>query len=339
MAIYSNSMASLINEEVLSEARYTPNLAGAYTIVAENEANYNKIMKAIGLTELQHLEESGVEVMYEAVDVKAIIDKVIAWFKAIPGKVMSALKKFTEDMKKSAVADNAWVAAHGKAILASDGSLGEQMEYKAFNGLNDTTDTAVKRVSTSLKETLKGYGYNFENLHSNTKVSTEASVEEIVKDMKVKASGGEDFQKSLTEKIIGQTTTMGSFNPSNLIKFIKDTKGDIAKANAACKEIVDTVNNDIRTLEGIKKNINSDNAGNAVENISKFITLNKERSNLIITANGIYVAAIRARRAQYKKMGMLMIKNSRASKKEEKKSTNESVSFVHSFEEYVGSIC
>ena len=46
--------------------------------VAESEAIYNNSMKEVGIAELRYFEENGQEVIYEAVDVKAIFNKMTA---------------------------------------------------------------------------------------------------------------------------------------------------------------------------------------------------------------------------------------------------------------------
>ena len=96
MGVYSttSTMLDYDIDNFVTECVHTPDMRGAYAIVAENEANYNAIMKAVGIAELAHFESTGEEMMYEAADIKGFFGKLKEFFLKIIAKIKALFKKF-----------------------------------------------------------------------------------------------------------------------------------------------------------------------------------------------------------------------------------------------------
>ena len=59
--------------------------------IAESEVFYNRAMKEIGIAEACYLAENGREMIYEAVDIKAVGEKLKQFFKKLIDKVRAIL--------------------------------------------------------------------------------------------------------------------------------------------------------------------------------------------------------------------------------------------------------
>ena len=66
----------------------------AYRIVAENTANWNSIMEAIGIDELIVYESTGSEIVYEAGTISGIFTKIKEFFKKLLEKIKGIFAKF-----------------------------------------------------------------------------------------------------------------------------------------------------------------------------------------------------------------------------------------------------
>lgn len=93
-----------------------------YAIMFEEEYNYNSIMQTIGVYELSEAAR-GRDVIYEAVDVKAFIGKIIEWLKGIAAKVAEMFMKIMGDMKMRLNATKKFADDHANEIIRGWGYL------------------------------------------------------------------------------------------------------------------------------------------------------------------------------------------------------------------------
>lgn len=99
MGIYSSKFqsynnGSLIDLETVEESKHPISIAGGIACVVENEQNYNKLMQAIAIAELCHLESTGEEMVYTEGVVSDFFKKVKEMFKKILAKIAGLFKKF-----------------------------------------------------------------------------------------------------------------------------------------------------------------------------------------------------------------------------------------------------
>ena len=103
--------------------------------VEEATNDWNQFMRAIALTELSYVVESGgEELIYEAVDIRTMADKVVAWFKKLWAKIKgiaeTALAKFMSFGKN----DQAFISKFSQKIYDGATNMPEGFSYKGCDG-------------------------------------------------------------------------------------------------------------------------------------------------------------------------------------------------------------
>jgi len=91
---YSYSDAVAIDLDTVEESKFGSFDEAAIMAVVESEQNYNSLMKAVGIAELNFLEENGTDMVYTEGTVGGFFAKLKEFFKKIIAKVASVLKAF-----------------------------------------------------------------------------------------------------------------------------------------------------------------------------------------------------------------------------------------------------
>ena len=95
--IYGNSVLEgagvILDESTYDECVYEAGIEGAMNIVAESEYNWQKLMEATGIDELQYFVENGTEMVYEASGT-GFFAKAKDFFKKVWEKVKGLFRKF-----------------------------------------------------------------------------------------------------------------------------------------------------------------------------------------------------------------------------------------------------
>ncbi len=108
--VYGNNTASLVEtEDFLANStpiHVIPSYASVnemvYYVIESSEQDFNNFMMNIGISELNHLEESGTEMIYEDGSKKTIIDKAQELFQKMWGKVQGLIQKALDAIAKQA---------------------------------------------------------------------------------------------------------------------------------------------------------------------------------------------------------------------------------------------
>lgn len=100
--------------------------------VAESEAIYNNSMKEVGIAELRYFEENGQEVIYEAVDVKAIFNKIKMFFKKLIDKVKAIFHTFIAKLSSFVQSDKDFVKKYEKEFSRKWNDVKEDFEFKGY---------------------------------------------------------------------------------------------------------------------------------------------------------------------------------------------------------------
>lgn len=135
MICFGNYLTEDNGFDNIAESEYDIEPSTAYAIMAENEINYNKIMQAIGLSELAAYCTTG-EVIYEAADISSLFEKVKAFIKKIFDKILALIKKAIAVLDRFILSDKAFVKKYEKTILAAD------LKDFEYEGYEFTTDTS-----------------------------------------------------------------------------------------------------------------------------------------------------------------------------------------------------
>lgn len=124
---------------------------------AESAANQNSFMKALALSELAAVEQSGsTDVFYEGVNVKGILDKIKAFFKKLIEKIHKIFHTFIA--KLSAWFGNSadFAKKYEKEIIKNWSKVSSDWEFKGYKYTNiDFTKTAAQADTQATKDGIK----------------------------------------------------------------------------------------------------------------------------------------------------------------------------------------
>lgn len=138
---------------------------------AESAANQNSFMKALALSELAAVEQTGsTDVFYEGVNVKGILDKIKAFFKKLIEKIHKIFHTFIA--KLSAWFGNSadFAKKYEKEIIKNWSKVSNDWEFKGYKYTNiDFTKTAAQAETSKQKTEMS-------NIVNSVKGSTNASI-------------------------------------------------------------------------------------------------------------------------------------------------------------------
>lgn len=258
MGIYSihESNESLLSNmepyEIYTENFYEAGLQIAY----ETAVNQHNLMKAIGIQELAALEETGEEIVYEAVNVKGIIDKMKAAIMKLWNKIKALVAKFAAKFQSFGGDDKKFINRYKKQILMGSA---KGLEVKGYNFTTDAltvSDAVSKGLGTEAAKAAKAVMGGATDTKVNKddfedkmrgailgKGSLDAS--EFSKELKAVYRSGEDSPQTLENINKGELV---AFLSSGTDKSIKAIKADLTTQE---KEY----NNAIKKLNDLEKKL------------------------------------------------------------------------------------
>ena len=179
----------------------------AYRIVAENTANWNSIMEAIGIDELAVYESTGYEMIYEAGTISGIFEKFKDFFKKLLEKIKGIFAKFMTVLNSWTKSEKEFVKKYKMDILKAD------MKDFEFKGYKFTIDKInIDHLSDSLQD--------------DTKTHMNESIDEMI----------EIYCKEFKNS---QGSTQAKRNSLKDIKDLGDDKNNKAEIEAHTKELKD----------------------------------------------------------------------------------------------------
>ena len=253
MGIYSihESNESLLSNmepyEIYTENFYEAGLQIAY----ETAVNQHNLMKAIGIQELAAIEETGEEIVYEAVNVKGIIDKMKAAIMKLWNKIKSLVAKFAAKFQSYGGDDKKFINRYKKQILMGSA---KGLEVKGYNYTPDAltvSDAVSKGLNTEAAKAAKavmggatGTKVNKDDFEDKMrgailgKGSLDAS--EFSKELKAVYRSGEDSPETLENINKGELVAFLSSGTDKTIKTIKaDLTTQEKEYNKAIKQLND----------------------------------------------------------------------------------------------------
>ena len=156
--IYGNSILEgagvILDESTYDECVYEAGIEGAMNIVAESEYNWQKLMEATGIDELQYFVENGTEMVYEASGT-GFFAKAKDFFKKVWEKVKGLFRKFF-GMFDAMIKDDAAFLSKYKTKLTRV-EIPSDFKIKGYNFTIDkkaemvnTTDSAISTIVTTI---------------------------------------------------------------------------------------------------------------------------------------------------------------------------------------------
>ncbi len=141
MGVYSTNGAAVFgNDNNIIECTYDSPIEAAFNMVAEGEANYNRIMQAVGIDELAILESTGAEMVYEAADIKGLFGRIKEFFVNLWNKIKGLFQKFMTFINSWAKSDKDFVNKYKKTLSLVDT---KDFEYKGYKFTNQGFDIAA----------------------------------------------------------------------------------------------------------------------------------------------------------------------------------------------------
>lgn len=193
----------------------------AYRIVAENTANWNSIMEAIGIDELAVYESTGYEMVYEAGTISSIFEKFKDFFKKLLEKIKGIFAKFMTVLNSWTKSEKEFVKKYKMDILKAN------MEDFEFKGYKFTIETGIQitPLGDSIRDSAKT------TMNEDIDKIINAYCKAVLKDPSNSSSGNKyDSRDSLDamKALAGDKTNKTEIEERT--KAIKDKKEDIIDA-------------------------------------------------------------------------------------------------------------
>ena len=253
MGIYSTN--NIINESSVLDMEveasvHEASLAGAMSIIAENETNYTNLMIAIGLNELAYLEENGVEMQYEGASLKSFFEKIKAFFIKIFEKIKGLFKKFIAMMDAKILSDKNFVKKYRQALIAV---VTTDFEYKGYKYTIGEAKLKLSTVEKKLDDILKGAGISAEkvaeaSIKADADSETDADNTDATKLLEKYDEKKEDLLDEMRAAAIGESGKLeqSEFN-EEVYKLLRNGEDDA--------DVIDTVSATdlLSTIAGYKE--------------------------------------------------------------------------------------
>lgn len=298
MGIYNNNLiGSELNTDTLIECYEEPGIEGACAIVAESEMNYNKIMQAVGIAELNYFAENGQEMVYEAGTASAFIEKAKQFFKNIWEKIKGLFKKFFSMFDSYVKSDKDFVNKYKKHLLSVDTRNFKYKGYQ-FDKLNIDLEKCASSAITSLPA-------NYSDKMDRNDEIEKARAAAIGKSSGLTAS---EFTKELFmlfRKGEDAKIDLENISVSEQLSHISGSSALKKNAEKNYKDLEKTINNNIKKLNNIEKELvklvpGKDDVSADIKQANHGIWAMKEALNITQLINGANLTAIKDQNRQAK---------------------------------------
>lgn len=291
--------------------------------------DWNQLMRAIALTELSYVIESGGEEMiYEAVDVDTLKKQFAAWIHKLWAKLKgiadSAIAKFSSFAKD----DAKFITKYEAKIKEGIKNIPDGFSFKgyAFTPLMENFGESLKTASATYVTWAsewagtKGINPSSASVEERSKSGVDDKLSEyrgaLVNGDKV--SGGGDFTKALKNALYGSDSKVyinkSDISTANTIDIVKSAKLAINGAKSIKEEVKISLDQSIAEINKAGKdskdrakesdNENMSKVATAVTNMSKYL---RQLQNINATAMSTYISALGAQNRQAKAVCVKMI--------------------------------
>ena len=318
----------------------------AMIAIYENEYNWNLVMEAVGTREL--LENArGREMVMEAVDISAFIDKAKEFFVSMFRKITDAVTAFMQKHSVAARVSAAFAKKYGKDIKAGQDAYAELVskgKRKALEGYEfPGLDSVIKNFDSEIGQIEvknSNIGYQDVQEFADAKdMDIHVAIKELSDD---KATTMKELSKYATDKLFGKKGTLSGEAASGekAIKILEGGIGEMHQIKNTYAKIKRGFNDTIKTLNKMKDYIpKAEKQGDAMKGLNKTIQMMKDTKNAVHVVYSCTMKAMRARQAQALRVahayaaasGALKKVNEKDAKKE-KKATTESAGFFGALE-------
>ena len=298
----------------------------AYRIMAENQANWNAIMEAVGIDELAIYESTGSEIVYEAGTISGIFTKIKEFFKKLLEKIKGIFAKFMTVINSWTQSDKAFVKKYKKDLYSANLKDFEFKGYKftldkytlpkvASDGLREASKDIAALIGSNHTQNLKNIDpAEFKEAAKTLRDKKEDILDEVrgmlvygdSSDKKVDSS---DFSKELFEVFRNgdsekDTLDEKDIDISTCLIVIENTEKNKKDAEKAYKEITRGISDDIKHIDDIIKETmrdlpdkddadKNDEDSAMISYYSALCSLEESAKSLVTVAFGAYIQAIK----------------------------------------------
>jgi predicted transcriptional regulator len=299
--------------------------------VEESTRDWNNMMRAIALTELSYVMETGQELIYESVDFNSIKEKVIEWFKKLWAKIQgiakTAIAKFSSYVKDGKdfinkysvdIRDGAKHIPSGFSFKGFDFKINPDSDVKA---VKDAYDKIIdEKVGTAKRDAADA-------------AADEEDFKDAQDEYRATIIGGSsnsvsasEFTTALKRKLRGGDTkghlSSADIDVEKLIKIVENSKDTIDTVNKAKDAAKTTIDKSMRTVEkwasqfsnDASKKGSSEEESNEKSNLSKasayYSRLNehlKTVGNITASWFSTYISAVKDQNRQAKAICVKLI--------------------------------
>ena len=298
--IYASNIENTQLTNAFEECNYEPGIEAAWGIVTESEANYNRIMQAIGIEELCAYSETGRELVYEAVNVKGFIGKAKEFFMKMWEKIKGMFKKFFAMFDSYTKNDKDFINKYKTHLLKVNT---KDFEYKGFNFTNLNYDVAKAAERALNPVTIDTSGTIAGNVEEELqKVSDKSDIVEKMRGAAIGESSLEagEFTKELFKLFrSGEDSkeTLDNINVSSLLSNISGNSGLKKEADKSYKDLEKKFKETLKTLDKLEKSLvkatNDSESGAKVRYANTAIYFVKEQMGIAQIINGAKLTAIK----------------------------------------------
>lgn len=231
-----------VSYDAVQESPYELGIGGALMHVYENECNYNALIKAATLSEMKYYNENGGDLfVQEAGAFAGFLTKAKEFFKKVIEKIKSIAKKFVAKINQFSMKDKDFVKKYQNDLVRRDLAGMEFNGYKfpAWTG-NTSTANAVSAVKADGSDDQEALNDIMDKNRGNI-VGGGAMTES-------------EYRDELKEKLYGEKDDI-QVKIREQLNIISETAGLIKAAEKEEKEIVKGIEDIIKKLEAVAKNI------------------------------------------------------------------------------------
>ena len=219
--IYNSTITAVNESDILSLLENAEDRFEYYTmaeasaiIVGEQEANWTRFMKGIGMSEFSTVLE-GEQVIYEGARLKSFITKAKAYFQMALNKLAEITKSFIAKVDQFFKSNDSFVKKYEKDLKKM--SVPADFEFKGYTFKN----MGVPEYKTPEKVTI-----NASNASSYADMNKEKYSKEHAEDLLAPGASGETFGDKLINYFYGskEKEKLGSINIGEQVDILKSTK-------------------------------------------------------------------------------------------------------------------
>ena len=316
--IYGNSILEgagvILDESTYDECVYEAGIEGAMNIVAESEYNWQKLMEATGIDELQYFVENGTEMVYEASGT-GFFAKAKDFFKKVWEKVKGLFRKFFGMFDAMVKDDAAFLSKYKNKLAKVD--IPSDFKIKGYNftidkkaKIVDTNDSAIATIVTTITADKDGKlaEYDSDDINEQIRGIVLGDNNGKYTDKEFSTTLFENLRNGESDKEDIENITVGQ-----IISALGSTKQLRKEAENNFKKIKKTIEDSIKTCEQAeKKALNgTDDTDTKSLNISKEhrkIEVYRMLLNADQVANGATLTAIKQYGQQWKMTAAKLLK-------------------------------